>query len=90
MKKLFSFVMVLLLLIALVGCGSSTSEPVSNSERVIHPVDITNAEQLIYDTNTGIVYLQQRTYSGHYIYTLYLSENGLPYKYINGELIEVK
>jgi hypothetical protein len=36
---------------------------------------------LVYDANTKIVYMANYTYYGNYVYTAYIAENGLPYKY---------
>lgn len=91
MKRLFSIIILMLIVMSMVACGGkpANNEIIANDGRSIYSVDIFRREDMIYDTNTKIVYISQYTYNGNYIYTLYLSENGLPYRYVNGELIEV-
>lgn len=36
---------------------------------------------LVYDSATRIVYIDNFTYSGHSVYTPYYSSNGLPFRY---------
>lgn len=83
--------MLMLIIVSMVGCGDNNNnqEIIANDGRSIYAENICKNELLIYDTDTNIVYIKQYTYFDNYIYTLYLSENGLPYKYVNGELIEV-
>ena len=88
-NKIILITMLMLTIVSMVGCGDNNREIVANDGRSIYAENICKKELLIYDTDTNIVYIKQYTYSGNYIYTLYLSENGLPYKYVNGELIEV-
>lgn len=88
-NKIILITMLILIIVSMVGCGDNNREIIANDGRSIYAENICNKELLIYDTDTNIVYIKQYTYNGNYIYTLYLSENGLPYKYVNGELIEV-
>ena len=91
MKKII-LIVTLIITIAFTACGckaENKTELIENNGRSIYSVDILQDEILIYDINTKIVYICQYTYSGNYIYTPYLSENGFPYKYIDGELVEV-
>lgn len=71
------------------GCGDN-SEVITNDGRSITAIDLVSQEGLVYDTATEIVYISQSTYGGAKIYTPYFSENGLLYRYIKGELVEVE
>ena len=84
-------VMLVLIIMLAAACADSETnkEIIANDGRSIYAVDICDLEELVYDTNTQIVYIRQTTYCDCLIYTLYLSENGLPYRYVNGELVEV-
>ena len=66
-------------------------ESIGGDDRTIHAVDFNDARYvwLVYDIDTRIVYIKQRTYEGYYCYTVYLSEHGKPYRYIDGKLEEV-
>ena len=95
MKKLIlTIILVASLIVSMTGCTSSSNdqvEVVENSGHEIYSVDLTTAgnNKLVYDINTKIVYISQYTYNGNRIYTLYTSENGFPYRYVDGRLVEV-
>lgn len=93
MKKVFVIIM-LILAIVFVTCScqarADSTEIIMNNGRSIRSVDISKEEALIYDPNTRIVYIEQTTHNLYNVYTPYLSENGLPYRYVNGELVEVE
>ena len=91
MKKLISVIMVIFIIITMCGCGARpiSKNDFANDGYYIYPVAIRGEKQLIYDTETKIVYISQSTYSGFPIYTPYFSENGFLCKFINGELVEV-
>lgn len=93
MKKIVLIIMSILITVSMLGCGGYPSddrtETIENDGRSIYSVDILMGENMIYDANTRIVYISQYTYNGNYIYTLYLSENGFPYRYVDGKLVEV-
>ena len=92
MKKVFITIM-LILAVVFVTCScqaKADSTEIMNDGRSIRSIDISKEETLIYDTNTRIVYIEQTTHNYYKVYTLYLSENGLPYRYVNGELVEVE
>lgn len=84
-KKLLLFLIGCTLTISCVGCGSeSVSVNVSNSENVLSNqfgqfVDI--GGELVYDSATRIVYIENFTYCGHNVYTPYYAPNGFPYRY---------
>jgi len=90
-KKIIStIVMIFIVLLMTCSCGAiGEPEPIKNCGETIQAINLLSKENLVYDINTEIVYLQQGTYGGSQIYTLYLSENGLPCKYIDGQLVEV-
>lgn len=49
-----------------------------------------NASELVYDSNTGIVFIEKySTYNG-YTYIPYPAPNGLPYRYVDGYLVEIQ
>ena len=91
MQRLFLIVISILIIVSMVGCGSNpaNNETIANDGRSIYSVDIFRDADMVYDVNTRIVYIAQYTYNGNYVYTLYLSENGFPCRYVNGELVEV-
>jgi len=80
--------MLLFAIISMAGCDDDP-EMILNDGRSISEVNFYKEESLVYDSTTRIVYIRQYTFDANYVYTLYLSENGLPYKFINGELVEV-
>lgn len=87
MKKTLILIITLIsITLSMSGCNSS-SEPIDGGG-TISAHDFME-ESLVYDTNTNIVYICHDDVTYDNIYTLYLSENGLPYRYIDGELIEV-
>jgi hypothetical protein len=89
-KKIILIAIMVHIIITMAGCGcNSNTEVIQNDGRSITAINISATETLVYDTNTRIVYIEQYTYSGNYIYTPYLSENGLYYRFIDGELVEV-
>ena len=91
MKKFITLLILILIVMLVAGCADSETnkEIIANDGRSIYAVDIYDLEELVYDTNTQIVYIRQNTHNYYSIYTLYLSENGFPYRYVNGELVEV-
>lgn len=89
-KKILATIMITVIAFSMVRCSSSgevidtiTTERYSISSKTFTEGD------LVYDTNTRIVYIENYTYNGNFVYTPYLSSNGLPYRYIGGELLEV-
>ena len=86
-KYLVLLVFSIILVIILNGCGNP--QVITNDGRIIRAVDITNEEELVYDIQTNIVWIRQLTSGGFAIYTLYISENGLPCKFINGQMVEI-
>lgn len=84
-KKLLACLVACTLLLSLTGC---TSDPVqvnvSNDENIAsnqfgefrHIGD-----DLVYDTATRIVYIENYAYPMNDVYTPYYAPNGLPYKY---------
>lgn len=90
MKKIILItVLVCTIIFTVCGCGGN-SEVITNDGHSIEAIDLITNDGLVYDTNTRIVYIRQYTYGINCtIYTPYFSENGLLYRYINGELVEV-
>ena len=89
-KRIITIMAFAAVVISMYGCCESNTETkILDDGRSITEWDIVKHEQLVYDSTTKIVYIKQYTYSGNYIYTLYLSENGLPYKYVDGKLVEI-
>ena len=90
-KMILTVILIFVVVVMACGCGATEdrSETITNDGRSIYSVDISQRETLVYDTNTRIVYISQYTYNGNSVYTLYLSENGFPYRYVDGRLVEV-
>lgn len=89
-KVILTIILAFAIVFIVCGCESEDREElIENNGCPIYSVDILQNETLIYDKNTRIVYMSQYTYNGHAVYILYLSENGLPYRYVDGELVEV-
>ena len=89
MKKLISILMIAMLVCTMVGCRAQKIYEDTRDGYSIREENISETEMLVFDTKTRIVYICNRTNGGHEVYTLYLSENGLPYRYIDGKLTEV-
>lgn len=87
MKKKFLVGLIgCMLTFSLVGCSSeqSVSVNVSNSDNISSNqfgkfVDIGN--DLVYDSATRIVYIEDYTYYGNMVHCPYYAPNGLPYRY---------
>ena len=89
---ILSIVSVLLFIImvcAIAGCVRNARD--NNSATTYQMKSVSFKDRLVYDKETNIVYIQNPTGSnGEYSYTPYVSENGLFYEYINGEIREVR
>lgn len=86
MKKiLITIIISCFLIFSLTACSEQTVQVnVSNSENISSNqfgkfIDIGN--NLVYDTATRIVYVENYTYYGNDVYTPYYAPNGLPYRY---------
>ena len=87
MKKKFLVGLIgCMLTFSLVGCSSeqSVSVNVSNSDNISSNqfgkfVDIGN--DLVYDSATRIVYIEDYTYCENMVHCPYYAPNGLPYRY---------
>lgn len=88
MKKLYSILIILTMLLSMVGCDNSNSIVNVNVENAESLNSYTLGESnfikigngLYYDSATGIVFLQNWNTYGH-TYVPYPAPNGLPYKY---------
>lgn len=85
MKKIL-IIICMTFCLSLAGCGEATILNVrvdgdiqDDSPGMINICD--RPLRLVYDSMTRIVYIENRTYNGYYIYTPYYAPNGLPYKY---------
>lgn len=85
-KTLILIITLILITLSMSGCNSS-SEPINDGGTI--SAHNFMEESLVYDTNTNIVYICYDNVNYDDVYTLYLSENGLPYRYIDDELVEV-
>lgn len=65
----------------LVGCTNENIDPIEIKNTAFH---------LVSDPDTGIIYIKNRTYAGHRIYTPYYSENGKLCRYDDGRIVEVE
>lgn len=86
-KKIKNLALVLLLcmcLFILSGCEEKTAtmggETVSISDLEVY-LPIPNTTDLVYNKTTHIVYIENFTYAGNYVYTPYYASNGTPYRY---------
>lgn len=89
-KKIILFVLTTLFVFLLSGCsdGQEINQYSKGDRFDIKSTTFTESD-LVYDKNTKIVYINIYTAGEHYVKTPYLSENGQPYRYINGKLVEV-
>lgn len=85
-KKLLVGLIGCMLAFSLVGCNSGqlVSVNVSNNDNIASNqlgkfVDI--GDNLVYDSATRIVYIEDYTYYGHMVHCPYYAPNGLPYRY---------
>lgn len=90
MKRIITLIITILLTTCLLsGCGAIAEE----NDVKVNGYDIRSydfkKESLVYDIDTLIVYIENHTYHGRCVYTQYLSENGLPYKYVDGKFVEI-
>lgn len=72
--------------IILMAVGANDSQVINveaNNRYTIAAVTFDESD-LVYDTTTKIVYINSNN-----VYTPYLSPNGLPYRYVDGRLVEV-
>ena len=103
MKKTITILASILIIAAIsTGCSKHNTETVMETTTTtiatapttsIIEQDILHEGQFVYDTNTKIVYIKNNTYSETFprsVLTLYLSENGNPYRYVNGKFVEIK
>ena len=83
-KKLIAIIFSCILIFSLTACSESVQVNVSKSENISSNqfgnfVDI--GGNLVYDSATRIVYIENTTYAGWRAYTPYYAPNGLPYRY---------
>lgn len=89
-KKIILFALTMLFVFLLSGCSSNEEIDQRSKDDGNNIESITLSEfDLVYDKHTQIVYINNCTANGYHVYTPYLSENGRPYRYINGKLVEV-
>lgn len=85
-KKLLALLIGCALAVTCVGCGSEQpiQVNVSNSENLSSNQFgefISIGNDLVYDSATRVVYIENFTYAGCEVYTSYYAPNGLPYRY---------
>ncbi len=84
-KRFIAILLVLCLLCGLAGCGA---QPASKA-RFGRFATISNEEHLYYDVNTNVVYFITNFTGGYSYMSPYFADNGKPYLYENGELVEI-
>ena len=93
MKKFFGICLILMMTIVLMtGCVTEGSKKYEEHTGYLFE-KIKGTECLYYDVNTKIVYVifnESAPYSGYGYMSVYYAENGLPYKYVDGELKEIE
>lgn len=84
-KKILVGLIGCMLAFSLVGCSSEPVQVnVSNNDNISSNqfgkfVDI--GSNLVYDSATRIVYIEEYTYNGNTVHCPYYAPNGLPYRY---------
>lgn len=84
-KRLLVGLIGCILVFSLAGCSSEAVQVnVSNSNNISSNqfaqfIDI--GDDLVYDSATRIVYIEDYTYMSNYVHCPYYAPNGLPYKY---------
>lgn len=94
MKKYAMIIILSLSIINLVGCNSKKSIE-KNTIDVPNFIYICDFEKnyiytysYYYDENTNIVYIVYKDANYDYMYP-YIASNGLPYKFVDGEFVEI-
>ena len=97
MKKFIQrSVVVLLVLICISGCGSSTIKVNTDNTEQLNSDSLGEMQEiggkLYYDLATRIVYRTNYTRMGYYVHIPYIAPNGLPYRYDveNNKLVEIE
>jgi hypothetical protein len=94
MKKVIACLLAIGICISFTGCEETPYITDSYKDGNNRFVEIYDETDLYYDKDTKIVYyIYQEDGIGGYSYsyiTPYIAENGLPYTYENGELVEIK
>ena len=96
MKRIFGICLILVVIIIMTGCDSMAKGDKNYAEHTGYLFEkIEETECLYYDVNTKIVYIifNERAsagYQGYGYMSVYYAGNGLPYKYIDGELKEIE
>ena len=92
MKKIFGICLLLLAIVVMTGCVDEGWKKYEEHTGYLFE-KIKGTECLYYDVNTQIVYVifNEVAHSSGYGYmSVYYASNGLPYKYVDGELKEIE
>ena len=91
-KKIISIILVVCLICSLAACGmvKGGKNYTENTNRFIA---IPSQQDLYYDLHTKVVYVifnEAFGYTGYGYMSPYFADNGKPYLYENGELVEIE
>lgn len=88
---IISIAYALIAVLIFTAAKTNIDNKISNSntyDTAIKSHNFFDAQDLIYDENTKIIYIKSKTYF-YYVYLPYYSENGKFCRYIDGEIVEV-
>ena len=91
MKRIFGICLILLVMIVMTGCMTEGAKEYEEHTGYLFK-KIEGTECLYYDTDTRIVYVMFNEFLGYQGYgymSVYYAGNGLPYRYVDGELKEI-
>lgn len=92
MKRLIAIILALCVICSLAACGIGTGSK-NYTENTNRLISIPTQQDLYYDCNTKVVYIIFNEFSGSVGYgymSPYFADNGKPYLYENGELVEIE
>lgn len=97
MRKIKKFIAATMLGIIIFTCSGCSVINVGEESGFVFGnqrlVQIQGEDDLFFDTNTKIVYIAYHEYNfnqGYGYMSAYIAPNGLPYKYVDGKLKEIK
>lgn len=94
MKRLIAIILALCVICSLTACSMSMVKGGKNyTENTNRFIAIPSQQDLYYDLHTKVVYVifnEALGYTGYGYMSPYFADNGKPYLYENGELVEIE